>query len=319
MRILITGVAGFLGSHLTDRLLSEGHEVIGLDNFVTGSPDNIAHLVGNEKFTFFRQDVSNYIFVNGKIEAVMHFASPASPNPQSASGYFNLPIQTMKAGALGTHNCLGVARAHQARFLLASTSEIYGDPQVHPQSESYAGNVDPVGTRAVYDEAKRFAESLTMAYHRFHKLDTRIVRIFNTYGPRMDLEDGRALPNLLKQALLEKPLTVYGDGSQTRSFCYVDDLVDGIVRLLYSDEHMPVNIGNPNEMTILQFAETINRVVGNQAGIKFVPDARSERDPQRRQPDISRAQKILGWVPAIELEEGLRRTVPYFRAKLGLE
>jgi dTDP-glucose 4,6-dehydratase len=317
MRILITGVAGFLGSHLTDRLLTDGHQVIGLDNFVTGSPDNIAHLVGNENFSFFRHDVSNYIFVHGKINAVMHFASPASPNPQSASGYFNLPIQTMKAGALGTHNCLGVARAHKARFLLASTSEIYGDPEVHPQSETYTGNVDPVGTRAVYDEAKRFAESLTMAYHRFHKLDTRIVRIFNTYGPRMDLEDGRALPNLLKQALLETPLTVYGDGSQTRSFCYVDDLIDGIVRLLYSEEHMPVNIGNPNEMTILQFAETINRVVGNRAGIQFVPDARSERDPQRRQPDITRAQTILGWVPTVELEEGLRKTVPYFRSKLG--
>lgn len=319
MRILITGAAGFLGSHLCDRLLAEGHEIIGLDNFITGSKENIAHLMGNARFEFFRHDVSNYIFVNGKIDAVLHFASPASPNPQSASGYFNLPIQTMKAGALGTHNCLGVSRAHQARFLLASTSEIYGDPQVHPQSESYAGNVDPVGTRAVYDEAKRFAEALTMAYHRAHGLDTRIVRIFNTYGPRMDLEDGRALPNLLKQALLGQTLTVYGDGSQTRSFCYVDDLVDGIVRLLYSDEHMPVNIGNPNEMTILHFAEVINKIAGNPAGIQFIPDARSERDPQRRRPDISRAARILGWEPGIELEQGLRKTIPYFKQKLGLK
>ncbi len=269
MRILITGAAGFLGSHLCDRLLGEGHEVIGLDNFITGNPENIAHLMGNEKFSFQKHDVSNYIFVKSKVDAVLHFASPASPNPLSPSGYFNLPIQTMKAGALGTHNCLGVAKSHNARFLLASTSEIYGDPMVHPQSEDYTGNVDPAGPRAVYDEAKRFAESLTMAYHRFHNVDTRIIRIFNTYGPRMDLEDGRALPNLLKQALLGQPLTVYGDGSQTRSFCYVDDLVDGIVKLLYSDEHLPVNVGNPNEMTILQFAETINRIVDNQAGITY--------------------------------------------------
>lgn len=317
MRILITGAAGFLGSHLCDRLLSEGHEVVGLDNFVTGNPQNIAHLAGNDKFSFQRHDVSNYIFVRGKVDAVMHFASPASPNPQSAAGYFNLPIQTMKAGALGTHNCLGVARANNARFILASTSEIYGDPEVHPQVETYTGNVDPVGLRAVYDEAKRFAESLTMAYHRTHDVDTRIVRIFNTYGPRMDLEDGRALPNLLKQALLGQPLTVYGDGQQTRSFCYVDDLVDGIVRLLYSDEHMPVNIGNPNEMTILQFAQAINKITENKAGITFV-DARSARDPQMRQPDITRARQILKWEPKVGLEEGLRRTIPYFKEKLGL-
>jgi len=283
MRILITGAAGFLGSHLCDRLLAEGNEVIGLDNFITGNPQNIAHLMGNEKFSFQRHDVSNYIFVQGKVDAVLHFASPASPNPQSPSGYFNLPIQTMKAGALGTHNCLGVARAHNAKFLLASTSEIYGDPQVHPQSEDYTGNVDPAGPRAVYDEAKRFAESITMAYHRTHDVDTRIVRIFNTYGPRMDLEDGRALPNLLKQALLGQPLTVYGDGSQTRSFCYVDDLVDGIVKLLHSNEHLPVNIGNQHEMSLLEFAETINRMVGNKAGVTFVKDARSVRDPQQRQ------------------------------------
>lgn len=318
MRILITGAAGFLGSHLCDRLLGEGHEVIGLDNFITGNPQNIAHLMGNEKFSFQKHDVSNYIFVKSRVDAVLHFASPASPNPQSPSGYFNLPIQTMKAGALGTHNCLGVAKAHNAKFLLASTSEIYGDPLVHPQSEEYTGNVDPVGPRAVYDEAKRFAESLTMAYHRYHGVDTRIVRIFNTYGPRMDLEDGRALPNLLKQALLGQPLTVYGDGSQTRSFCYVDDLIDGIVKLLYSEEHLPVNIGNPNEMSILQFAETINRIVGNEAGVTYVRDARSVRDPQQRQPDIARARRILGWEPKISLEEGIRKTIPYFGQKLGL-
>jgi dTDP-glucose 4,6-dehydratase len=317
MRILITGAAGFLGSHLCDRLLADGHEVIGLDNFITGNPGNIAHLMGNERFSFQRHDVSNYIFVAGKVDAVMHFASPASPNPLSPSAYFNLPIQTMKAGALGTHNSLGVAHANKARFLIASTSEIYGDPLVHPQREDYAGNVDPVGPRAVYDEAKRFAESLTMAYHRAHGVNTSIVRIFNTYGPRMDMEDGRALPNLLKQALLGQPLTVYGDGSQTRSFCYVDDLIDGIVKLLYSDEHLPVNIGNETEMTILQFAETINKIVDNKAGITYV-EARSVRDPQQRQPDITRAREILKWEPKVALEEGIRRTIPYFKQKLGL-
>lgn len=317
MRILITGAAGFLGSHLCDRLLSEKHDVIGMDNFVTGSPQNIAHLAGNEHFTFYKHDVSNYIFLPGKLDAVMHFASPASPNPASPYAYFNLPIQTMKAGALGTHNTLGLAKANSARFLLASTSEIYGDPTEHPQTETYPGNVDVTGPRAVYDEAKRFAESLTLAYHRQHQVDTRIVRIFNTYGPRMDLEDGRALPNLLKQALLGQPLTVYGDGSQTRSFCYVDDLVDGIVRLLYSEEHMPVNIGNPVEMSILQFAESINRMTGNKAGITYV-DARSSRDPQRRRPDITRAKKILDWEPKINLDQGLERTIPYFKEKLEL-
>ena len=317
MRILITGAAGFLGSHLCDRLLADGHEVIGMDNFITGSPDNIAHLADNEKFSFYKRDVSNYIFVPGKVDAILHFASPASPNPQSKSGYFNLPIQTMKAGALGTHNCLGLARVNNARFLLASTSEIYGDPEVHPQAETYPGNVDPVGERAVYDEAKRFAESLTMAYHRFHHVNTSIVRIFNTYGPRMDLEDGRALPNLLKQALLGQPLTVYGDGSQTRSFCYVDDLIEGIIKLLYSDEHLPVNIGNQDEMSILHFAEVINKVTGNEAGIVFHKDARSARDPQQRQPDITRAREILGWSPKINLEEGIRRTIPFFKQKLG--
>ena len=318
MRILITGAAGFLGSHLCDHLLADGHEVIGLDNFITGNPENIAHLMGHGKFSFYKHDVSNYIFVPDKMDAVLHFASPASPNPQSPSGYFNLPIQTMKAGALGTHNCLGLARANKARFLLASTSEIYGDPLVHPQQETYAGNVDPVGPRAVYDEAKRFAESLTMAYHRAHDVDTRIVRIFNTYGPRMDLEDGRALPNLLKQALLGQPLTVYGEGKQTRSFCYVDDLIEGIIRLLHSEEHLPINIGNQDEMTILQFAEIINQIVGNKTGITFVKDARSVRDPQQRQPDITRAREILGWEPTISLREGIQKTIPYFKQKLGL-
>jgi len=318
MRILISGAAGFLGSHLSDRLIADGHIVVGLDNFVTGSPENIAHLMGNNQFEFYRHDVSNYIFVPGKVDAVMHFASPASPNPQSPYAYFNLPIQTMKAGALGTHNMLGVARANNARFLLASTSEIYGDPLVHPQTEDYAGNVDITGPRAVYDEAKRFAESLTLAYHRQHGVNSAIVRIFNTYGPRMDLEDGRALPNLLKQALLGQPLTIYGDGQQTRSFCYVSDLVDGIVRLLYSQEHMPVNIGNPVEMSLLEFAQIINRATGNSAGVTYVADARSSRDPQRRRPDITRAQTILDWQPKINVEEGLQRTIPYFKQKLGL-
>ena len=318
MRILITGAAGFLGSHLSDRLLAEGHEIVGLDNFVTGNPQNIAHLMGNERFSFYKHDVSNYIFVPGKVDAVMHFASPASPNPQSPSGYFNLPIQTMKVGALGTHNCLGVAKVNGARFLLASTSEIYGDPLVHPQTEDYTGNVDPAGPRAVYDEAKRFAESITMAYYRYHGVDTRIVRIFNTYGPRMDLEDGRALPNLLKQALLGQPLTVYGDGGQTRSFCYVDDLVDGIVKLLYSNEHLPVNIGNQHEISLLQFAEVINRITGNKAGITFVKDARSVRDPQQRRPDITRAKTILNWEPRVGLDEGIEKTIPYFKEKLGV-
>ncbi len=318
MRILITGAAGFLGSHLCDRFLADGHTVIGMDNFITGKPGNLAHQMGNPNFSFYRHDVSNYIFIPGRVEAVLHFASPASPNPKSPVGYFNLPIQTMKAGALGTHNTLGIAKAYGARFLLASTSEIYGDPEVHPQKENYPGNVDPVGTRAVYDEAKRFAESLTMAYHRTHDVNTRIARIFNTYGPRMDLEDGRALPNFLKQALLGQPLTVYGDGSQTRSFCYVDDLIEGIVRLLNSDEHLPINLGNPIEMTILEFAEAINRITGNQAGITFMADERSTRDPQRRQPDISRAKNILGWEPKVDLAEGIEKTILYFKGELGL-
>jgi dTDP-glucose 4,6-dehydratase len=294
-------------------------KVIGMDNFITGSAENLAHLAGNERFSFIRHDVSNFIFVPGEVDAVLHFASPASPNPTSRYGYVNLPIQTMKAGALGTHNTLGVARKFGAKYLLASTSEIYGDPLEHPQKESYWGHVDPIGVRSVYDEAKRFAEALTMAYHRFHGIDTRIVRIFNTYGPRMHLEDGRVVPNFIQQALRGEPLTVYGDGSQTRSFCYVDDLIDGIVRLLYSNEHLPVNLGNPEETSILEFAEVINRIVGNKAGMVFRPQARLEGDPQRRQPDIQRAKEILGWQPRVSLEDGLRETIAYFRYKMGLE
>jgi dTDP-glucose 4,6-dehydratase len=318
MRILITGAAGFLGSHLCDRLLADGHSVVGMDNFVTGDPRNLAHLAGDQNFLFIRHDVSNFIFVPGKVDAVLHFASPASPNPNSPFGYVNLPIQTMKAGALGTHNTLGVARVNQARFLLASTSEIYGDPLEHPQTESYWGHVDPIGKRSVYDEAKRFAEALTMAYHGFHGLDTRIVRIFNTYGPRMHLDDGRAVPNFIQQALKGEPLTVYGDGMQTRSFCFVDDLVDGIIRLLLSKEHHPVNIGNPVETSILEFARTINRIVGNKKPVEFKPEQRGEGDPQRRQPDISRATKVLNWEPKISLEEGIKLTIPYFKERMGI-
>jgi dTDP-glucose 4,6-dehydratase len=318
MRILITGAAGFLGSHLCQRLLDEGHAVVGMDNFVTGNPQNLAHLAGRPGFEFIRHDVSNFIFVPGHVDAVMHFASPASPNPASPYGYTNLPIQTMKAGALGTHNGLGLARAHGSRFLLASTSEIYGDPLEHPQKETYWGHCDPIGVRSVYDEAKRFAEALTMAYHRTHGIDTRIVRIFNTYGPRMDLNDGRVVPNFIQQALRGEPLTVYGDGSQTRSFCFVSDLVEGIIRLLMSDEHDPVNIGNPAEISILEFAQTINSLVGNPAGIVYKVAQRLGDDPQRRRPDITRAQTILGWQPQVRLEEGLSRTIAYFKEKLGI-
>jgi dTDP-glucose 4,6-dehydratase len=318
MRVLISGVAGFLGSHLCERLLSDEHQVIGIDNFVTGSPDNLAHLAGNPNFTFIRQYVSNYIFVPGRVDAVMHFASPASPNPTSPYGYTNLPIQTMKAGALGTHNTLGVARANNARYLLASTSEIYGDPLEHPQTETYWGHVDPIGLRSVYDEAKRFAEALTMAYHRYHGLNTRIVRIFNTYGPRMRLDDGRVVPNFVQQALRGEPLTVYGEGNQTRSFCFVDDLIEGVIRLLLSDEHLPVNIGNPDEMTILEFANIINKVIGNKAGVIHKPVTPVGHDPKKRRPDISRAQQILHWSPKVFLEEGINLTTPYFRTKIGL-
>jgi dTDP-glucose 4,6-dehydratase len=323
MRILITGAAGFLGSHLCDLLLREGHIVVGMDNFITGSPDNLAHLAGHSNFSFIRHDVSNFIFVPGKLDAILHFASPASPNVNSPKGYVNLPIQTMKAGALGTHNTLGLARANNACFLLASTSEIYGDPLEHPQKESYWGHVDPTSTRSVYDEAKRFAEALTMAYHRFHGINTRIVRIFNTYGPRMHLDDGRVVPNFLKQALSKEPLTIYGDGSQTRSFCYVSDLIDGIYRLLLAQEssgnvHDPVNIGNPVETTILEFARTINKLTNNTAGLHYI-DQRMPGDPQRRQPDIARARTMLGWEPKISVEDGIGQTIPYFAEKLGIQ
>ena len=316
MRVLVTGGAGFIGSHVCDRLLKEGHQVVVVDNLVTGSLDNISHLAGHSDFAFIKYDVSNFVFVPGKVDVVLHLASPASPNPTSPYGYPQLPIQTLKVGALGTHNALGVARAHQARFLLASTSEVYGDPEVHPQSEDYCGHVDPVGPRSVYDEAKRFAESITMAYHRYHGLDTRIIRIFNTYGPRMRLDDGRVVPNFICQALNGEPLTIYGEGLQTRSFCYVDDLVDGLFRCLMADEHLPINLGNPFEMTIRQLAEAVNRLTGNRAGLTFLPDQRAPADPQRRQPDIRRAREWLQWEPKTDLDTGLRRTIEDFRARL---
>jgi dTDP-glucose 4,6-dehydratase len=318
MRVLISGAAGFLGSHLSEMLVQKGHQVIGLDNFITGSIENLAHIAGREEFTFIKHDVANFIFVPGPVDFVLHFASPASPNPNSPYGYPNLPIQTMKAGALGTHNTLGVARAHNAKFLIASTSEIYGDPLEHPQKETYWGHCDPIGPRSVYDEAKRFAEALTMAYHRFHGLDTRIVRIFNTYGPRMRLDDGRAVPNFIQQALRGEELTIYGDGQQSRSFCYVDDLIDGIYRLMLSDEHDPVNIGNPSELTMIELAEKINQIVGNKAPIRLKAAERLGDDPQRRRPDITRARKILGWEPKTDLEDGLKATIPYFKTKLGM-
>jgi dTDP-glucose 4,6-dehydratase len=316
LRILLTGGAGFIGSHLCDRLLEENHVVVAIDNLITGSLENIAHLADHQDFSFIKYDVSNFIFVAGEIDAVLHLASPASPNPTSPYGYPNLPIQTLKVGALGTHNALGVARAHNARFLLASTSEVYGDPQEHPQEETYWGHVDPVGPRSVYDEAKRFAEAITMAYHRYHGLQTHVARIFNTYGPRMRLDDGRAVPNFLIQALQNQPLTVYGDGSQTRSFCYIDDLIEGLYRLLFSNENEPVNLGNPVEMTILELANTVNRLTQNQAGIQFMPDQRAPADPQRRQPDISKAKQVLDWEPKIILETGLKETIEDFKKRL---
>jgi len=319
MRILITGAAGFLGSHLCEKLLLEGHSVIGMDNFLTGDPQNLAHLTTNENFSFIRHDVSNFIFVPGKLDAVLHFASPASPNKDSPYGYPNLPIQTMKAGALGTHNALGVAKANNAIFLLASTSEIYGDPKEHPQKESYWGHVDPTGPRSMYDEAKRFAEALTMSYHRFHGINTRIVRIFNTYGPRMRLDDGRVIPNFIQQALRNEPLTIYGEGTQTRSFCYVDDLIEGIYRLLLSDTHEPVNIGNPVEMSVLELALKINEIINNPAGIIVKDNMRLGDDPERRRPDISKAKTLLDWEPEYTLTQGLSKTIPYFRTKLGIK
>jgi dTDP-glucose 4,6-dehydratase len=310
MRVLITGGAGFLGSHLSDRFLAEGHTVIAMDNLITGSTDNIAHLAGHERFSYIKHDVTNYIFIEGPLDAILHFASPASP-----VDYLELPIQTLKVGALGTHKVLGLAKDKGARFLLASTSEVYGDPQVHPQDESYYGYVNPIGPRGVYDEAKRFAEAITMAYHTFHAVDTRIVRIFNTYGPRMRLRDGRVVPNFIQQALRGEALTAYGDGMQTRSFQYVDDLVEGVYRLLMSSETEPVNIGNPGEYTIKQFAEVINDLTHNPAGLIY-KDLRTLDDPQVRQPNISKAKRILGWEPQIEVEEGLRRTIPWFREEL---
>jgi dTDP-glucose 4,6-dehydratase len=309
MRILITGGAGFLGSHLCDRFLSEGHSVIAMDNLITGSVRNIEHLAGNERFRFIKQDVTEYLYVDGPLDAVLHLASPASP-----VDYLEYPIQTLKVGALGTHKTLGLALSKRARFLLASTSEVYGDPQVHPQPEGYWGHVNPIGPRGVYDEAKRFAEALTMAYHRYHKLDTRIARIFNTYGPRMRLDDGRVVPNFIGQALRGEALTVYGDGSQTRSFCYCSDLVEGIYRLLQTDYSEPLNLGNPAEMSILDFALLINRLVGNTAGITYRP--LPEDDPKVRQPDIHRARQLLHWEPKEGLEEGLRRTIDWFRSSL---
>jgi dTDP-glucose 4,6-dehydratase len=310
LRVLITGAAGFLGSHLCDRFLAEGHSVIGMDNLITGNTRNIAHLAGNPNFHFIKHDVTNHIYIAGNLDVVLHFASPASP-----IDYLKLPIQTLKVGSLGTHNTLGLAMAKKARFLLASTSEVYGDPLIHPQHEDYVGNVDTIGPRGVYDEAKRFAEAITMAYHRHHGLDTRIVRIFNTYGPRMRLDDGRVVPNFIGQALRGEPLSVYGDGMQTRSFQYVDDLIEGVYRLLMSSYNNPVNIGNPREMTINEFARIVNEMTSNPAGIIFKDD-RIKGDPQTRQPDITRAKAILGWEPVVNLEDGLRRTIDYFREVL---
>ena len=315
MRILITGGAGFIGSHLCDRYLSEGHDVIAMDNLSTGSVDNIAHLAGHPNFKFVKHDVTNYVYVAGHLDMVLHLASLPSP-----VDYLNYPIQTLKVGALGTHNTLGLALSKKAKFLLASTSEVYGDPLVHPQAEDYWGNVNPVGPRGVYDESKRFAEALVMAYHRYHGVDTRIVRIFNTYGPRMRLDDGRVVPNFTCQALRGDPLTVYGRGSHTRSFCYVDDLVEGFVRLMASDVHVPVNIGNPAEMTVLEFAQAVLGVTESTSEITYVhpTDERTKDDPKVRCPDITRAQTMLGWEPQVSLEEGLKHTADYFRGKLDL-
>jgi len=306
MRILITGAAGFLGSHLSDRFLREGHTVIGMDNLSTGHPDNIAHLMGRPDFLFVQHDVTNFMYVEGPLDGVLHFASPASP-----VDYLEKPIPTLKVGSLGTHKALGLAKAKGARFLLASTSEVYGDPQVHPQPEGYWGHVNPVGPRGVYDEAKRFAEALTMAYHRFHGVETRIVRIFNTYGPRMRPGDGRVVSNFIVQALRGEPLSIYGEGRQTRSFCYVDDLVEGIYRLFFSDRAEPTNVGNPNEFTVRELAEEVLRQTGSASTLAFKP--LPEDDPQVRRPDIAVARAVLGWEPAVPLVEGLRRTIPHFR------
>jgi dTDP-glucose 4,6-dehydratase len=308
-RTLITGGAGFLGSHLCDYLIEKGHEVICIDNLSTGNMENISHLLGHKRFSFIQYDVTNYLHVDGELHNILHFASPASP-----IDYLRMPIQTLKVGSLGTHKALGLALSKKARFLLASTSECYGDPLVHPQTEDYWGNVNPVGPRGVYDEAKRFAESMTMAYHRYHGVETRIVRIFNTYGPRMRLEDGRALPAFMGQGLRGEDLTVFGDGTQTRSFCYVDDLVEGICRLLSSGEVYPVNLGNPDEITLLELAHRILEVTGSKSRIVYRP--LPEDDPKVRRPDIGKARRLLGWEPRVSLDEGLQRVLPYFRSKV---
>jgi dTDP-glucose 4,6-dehydratase len=312
MRVLITGAAGFLGSHLCDRFLADGHSVVGLDNFITGNPENIAHLVGNDRFEFVRHNISTYTYVAGELDGVLHFASPASP-----IDYLEHPIATLKVGALGTHNALGLALAKKARFFLASTSEVYGDPLEHPQTESYWGNVNPIGPRGVYDEAKRFAEAMTMAYHRFHGVDTRIVRIFNTYGPRMRPNDGRVVSNFIVQALTEQPLTIYGDGSQTRSFCYVADEVEGIYRLFMRGDSNPTNIGNPNEFTVRQLAEMVIELTGTTS--RVVQRDLPVDDPKVRQPDITRAREMLGWEPSVMLRDGVTRTIEYFRSVLSNE
>lgn len=306
---VVTGGAGFLGSHLCDKLLSEGMKVICVDNLLTGNLENVAHLFGNENFSFIKHDVTNYIYIPGGIDHILHFASPASP-----IDYLKLPIQTLKVGSLGTHKVLGLAKEKKARFLLASTSEVYGDPSIHPQSEDYWGNVNPIGPRGVYDEAKRFAEALTMAYNRYHGVDTRIVRIFNTYGPRMRLNDGRALPSFVGQALRGEDITVFGDGTQTRSFCYVSDLIEGIFKLLMSSEIEPVNIGNPEEITILQFADEVLKITGSKSRVVF-KDLPVD-DPKVRQPDIKKAKKILNWEPKVERKKGLKLTISYFQQQI---
>lgn len=305
-RILITGAAGFLGSHLCDRFLKEGYTVVGMDNLLTGNIKNIEHLFPVKEFDFYHHDVTKFVHVPGKIDYILHFASPASP-----IDYLKMPIQTLKVGAMGTHNLLGLAKAKGSRILVASTSEVYGDPLVHPQTEEYWGNVNPIGPRGVYDEAKRYMESITMAYHNYHHLETRIIRIFNTYGPRMRLDDGRALPTFMSQALRGEDVTVYGDGSQTRSFCYCDDLVEGIYRLLLSDYHMPVNIGNPVEISLLQFAEEVIALTGSKSKIVYEP--LPQDDPKQRQPNITKAREILGWEPKVDRSEGLKRTLEYFK------
>jgi dTDP-glucose 4,6-dehydratase len=309
-KILITGAAGFLGSHLCDKFLKEGYHVIGMDNLITGNIKNIEHLFPSKHFEYYHHDVSRFVHVPGNLDYILHFASPASP-----IDYLKMPIQTLKVGSLGTHNLLGLAKEKKARMLIASTSEVYGDPTVHPQPEEYWGNVNPVGPRGVYDEAKRFQEAITMAYHNFHGVETRIVRIFNTYGPRMRLDDGRALPAFMSQALNGEDLTIFGDGSQTRSFCYVSDLIDGIYKLLLSDYHLPVNIGNPQEITLLQFAEEILKLIDTKSKMVFLPLPTD--DPKQRRPDITKAKNILGWEPKVERSEGLKITLEYFKKELG--